>query len=164
MPLISNPFEADADRAQIWRMLVERDIAAFVAGDWALVEPDFIATEFLGVDARKSADLADWGIGFPTLAAYRDEWLRQAAATAATVFAEDVTAAIHRATRLERIDIQGDRATALKRFDGAIAKADGGAEVLHWQTLYFCRKLADDWRLTGFVGYMPYVRLVADGR
>ena len=37
-----SPFPAnDADRNQIWEMLVPRDIAAFVAADWSMVKDDF---------------------------------------------------------------------------------------------------------------------------
>ena len=51
------------------------------------------------------------GSSFPTLAAYRDEWLRQAreakTAREAGLYAEDARAAIFRATRLEEIEIDG---------------------------------------------------------
>ena len=35
-----------------------------------------------------------WKIGFPTLELYKTEWLRQAAETANTEFAEDLTTGI----------------------------------------------------------------------
>lgn len=152
----ANPFPADADRGAIWTMLVERDIAAFVAADWSMVADDFVAEGFLGIDAARNNDPDGWRINFPTLAAYRDEWLRQARNAAALAYAEDPEAAIHRATRLTDIDIRGDLALAHKKFDGSIAKADGTKDVLHWQTLYFCRRTAAGWKLTGFIGYMPF--------
>ena len=111
---------------------------------------------FLGIDAGKSANPEAWVVGFPTLGAYRDEWLRQAAATAAVAYAEDVRNAIYRATTLSQIDISGDVAVAHKKFDGSIRKQDGTADVLHWQTLYFCRRVGAVWKLTGFIGYMPF--------
>ena len=153
---VANPFLEDPDRGAIWSMLVERDIDAFLARDWSRVEDDFIADGFLGIDAGRSPDPDSWRIGFPTLDAYRDEWLRQAAATAATVYADDVRSAIHRATTLSQIDIAGNVAVAHKKFDGSIRKRDGTADVLHWQTLYFCRRVGVAWKLTGFVGYMPF--------
>lgn len=152
----TNPFPTDADRGAIWTMLVERDIDAFVAADWSMVEDDFVAEGFLGVDAAKAGDPDGWRISFPTLGAYRDEWLRQARDSAAVAYAEDVRAAIHRATTLRQIDIEGDIALAHKKFDGSIAKADGTRDVLHWQTLYFCRRTPAGWKLTGFLGYMPF--------
>ena len=119
-----NPFAGDADRAEIWEMLVRRDIAAFVGQDWAMVAGDFDESRFLGIHAHNSANPDDWNAAFPTLAGYRDEWLRQAAETAATEFAEPL--------------------------------ADGSDDVLNWQTLYFCRKAGERWKITSFVGYMKY--------
>ncbi|MEJ6783333.1 hypothetical protein [Aminobacter sp. Piv2-1] len=151
-----NPFAGDADRAQIWEMLVRRDIAAFVAQDWSMVAGDFDESRFLGIHAHNSANPDDWNAAFPALSVYRDEWLRQAAETAATEFAEPLADGIHRATRLTEIDITGDVAIARKKFDGTIRRADGSDDVLNWQTLYFCRKVGDRWKITGFVGYMKY--------
>lgn len=152
----TNPFPNDPDRAAIWTMLVDRDIAAFVAADWDLVAGDFIQEMFLGIDGKKADNPDGWRIGFPTLAAYRDEWLRQAKENQSIAFAEDRGAAIHRATSLTEIEINGDIALAHKKFDGKIRKADGSDDVLNWQTLYFCRKQNGVWKLTGFAGYLPY--------
>lgn len=151
-----NPFAGDADRAEIWEMLVRRDIAAFVGQDWSMVAGDFDESRFLGIHAHNSANPDDWNAAFPTLAGYRDEWLRQAAETAATEFAEPLADGIFRATRLTEIDITGEVAIARKKFDGSISRADGGDDVLNWQTLYFCRKAGERWKITGFVGYMKY--------
>lgn len=158
MPSTTNPFPTDPDRRAIWEMLVPRDIDAFIAADWTLVQGDFIAPGFLGIDAKRSGNPDAWRIGFPTLDAYRDEWLRQAKAGAAVAYAEDLRAAIFRATDLSDIEVTGDIAVAHKKFDGSIARADGTHDVLNWQTLYFARRLHGVWKLTGFVGYMPYVR------
>lgn len=156
MSATTNPFPNDPDRGAIWTMLVQRDIDAFIGQDWGMVEGDFIAEGFLGIDAKGSENPDTWRIGFPSLAVYRDEWLRQSAATAAVKFAEDPRLAIYRATNLLHIDVTGEIAVAHKKFDGAIAKADGSKDVLNWQTLYFCRKVSGHWKLTGFVGYMPF--------
>lgn len=151
-----NPFPDDPDRRAIWDMLVERDIAAFVAADWSLVAGDFLEGQFLGIDGRGADNPDGWRVGFPTLAHYRDEWLRQASESQATAYAEDRSAAIHRATRLTEIEISGDVAVAHKKFDGTIARADGGQDRLNWQTIYLCRRAEGTWKLTGFVGYLPY--------
>jgi hypothetical protein len=137
-------------------MLVERDIAAFVAADWSMVAEDFIAEGFLGINGGKSGNPDDWRISFPTLEAYRDDWLRQARESQLLDYAEDVLAGIHRATSLTEIEINGDIAIAHKKFDGAIALANGGQDRLNWQTLYFCRRVSGAWKLTGFAGYLPY--------
>lgn len=150
----TNPFNGDHDREQIWEMLVTRDIEAFVSQNWNLVADDFDEMRFLGIHAHGEADPDKWDAAFPTLAAYRDEWLRQAAQSAATDYAESLAEGIFRATRLSMIDVTGDVAVARKKFDGVIAKLDGSHDVLNWQTLYFCRHDKERWRITGFVGYM----------
>ena len=159
-----NPFPDDPDRSAIWTMLVERDIAAYIAADWSMVEDDFIAEAFLGIDGRKSDNPDEWRISFPTLAAYRDEWLRQARDGQSVDYAEDALEAIHRATRLDHVEISGDIAIAHKKFDGTIARADGGEDRLNWQTLYFCRRVGQRWKLTGFAGYLPYPMGAAGSR
>jgi hypothetical protein len=151
-----NPFpEGDPDRRAIWEMLVARDIDAFVAADWGAVAGDFVGAEFQGIDARRAPNPDHWRLAFPTLAAYRDAWLAQARDFGATEFAGDARAAIFEATVLRDIEIAGDRAVARKKFDGALARADGGSDRLLWQTLYFCRREAGRWKISGFVGYLP---------
>jgi hypothetical protein len=152
----TNPFATDPDRSGIWDMLVERDIAAYVSQDWAMVAGDFVEEGFTGVHAHKSPNPDDWTLAFPTLSTYRDEWLRQAAESAATKFAEPLGEGIHRATRLEQIEINAGSAVAHKKFDGKIALADGTFDVLNWQTLYFCRWQDGRWKISGFVGYMAH--------
>ncbi|OYR14861.1 hypothetical protein CEV31_3060 [Brucella thiophenivorans] len=151
---IVNPFVGDKDREPIWEMLVSRDIEAFVSQTWELVADDFDAVRFLGIHAKGAVDPDKWDAAFPTLSDYRDEWLRQAAQSAATDYVESLTEALFRATRLNVIDISGDVAVARKKFDGTIEKVDGNHDVLNWQTLYFCRRDDERWRITGFIGYM----------
>lgn len=154
MGATSNPFE-DEDRRAIWRMLVERDIAAFLAADWSLVDGDFAKSEFYGLNAHFRPEPQNWTMAFATLEAYRDEWLRQAAETAGTTYAEPLRDAIYRATDLSRIELHGERALARKVFDGTIRRAEGGEDRLDWQTLYFCARRQGGWKITGFVGYLP---------
>ena len=106
MPLSMNPFSNDNDRAEIWNMLVARDIAAFVAADWAMVAGDFIEAGFLGTHAHKTANPDEWTLAFPNLDDYRTEWLKQAAETQKIEFAEPLEAGIHRATNLTQIEIR----------------------------------------------------------
>jgi hypothetical protein len=138
-------------------MLVTRDIAAYVGQDWGMVASDFIEEGFTGIHAHKSPNPDDWTLAFPTLSAYRDEWLRQAAESAATKFAEPLGEGILRATKIEQIEVNGDSAVAHKKFDGKIALADGTFDVLNWQTLYFCRRQGGRWKISGFVGYMAHI-------
>lgn len=156
MSLSPNPFPDDPDRSAIWTMLVPRDIRAYVEADWSMVEGDFVAEDFVGIHGNKSDNPDGWTIGFPHLAAYRDEWLRQAQEGQKVAYGENLEAGIHRATRLTEIEIKGERAVAHKKFDGEIKLADGGIDRMNWQTVYFCRKVGGQWKLTGFVGYLPY--------
>ena len=155
MPPDQNPFPNDPDRRAIWDMLMPRDFDAFLAADWSMVESDFDTPAFFGLHAHGSRNPDMWRLAFPTLSDYRDEWLRQAAETAATAFAEPMRAALFRAVNLEHIEVSGDRAVAHKKFDGSVRRSDGTADRLNWQTLYFCGKRGGSWRITSFVGYMP---------
>ena len=157
MDQVSNPFQGDADRSAIWDMLVRRDIAAFVAADWGMVAEDFDEDRFLGIHAHFSADPDHWTAAFTTIDSYRDEWLRQEADSADTDYAEPLAPAILRSTDLSSIDVDGDIAVARKKFDGTIEKADGNADRLNWQTLYFCRRVRGRWKITGFVGYLKHL-------
>lgn len=152
-----NPFpEADADRHAIWEMLVRRDIDAFLSADWSMVENDFAADRFFGVHAHFLKNPDSWRMSFPAIEGYRDEWLRQAAETAGTAFAEPLRDALFRATIMRDIDIAGDRALVHKKFDGEVARADGGKDRLLWQTLYVCNRIDGAWKIASFVGYMPH--------
>jgi len=107
-----NPFPNDPDRAAIWQMLVPRDIDAFVNQDWGMVDGDFVREAFLGINGNAKDNPDGWTVGFPSLEAYRAEWLRQAAESAAIKYAEDQRAGIFRATTLREIEIAGDVAVA----------------------------------------------------
>jgi hypothetical protein len=151
-----NPFPADdTARHAIWEMLVPRDIDAFLAADWSLVSDDFVEDGFIGIDGRCEASPDKWRLAFPTLAAYRDEWLRQARDFADQSFTEDPRTAIFTTTTLEDIEIEGAMALVRKKFDGSLKKADGGVDVLKWQTLYYCRLHEGRWKISGFTGYLP---------
>jgi enamine deaminase RidA (YjgF/YER057c/UK114 family) len=148
-----NPFEADPDRREIWDMLVRRDIAAFLAGDWSMTAPDFDEDSFFAVNGRASGNPDTWRVTYASLNDYRDDWLEQSRATRAEFV--DIEASLHEATTLRDIDINGDRAIAHKKFDGHIRRPDGSREPLNWQTLYHCRRVDGRWRIVGFTGYLP---------
>jgi hypothetical protein len=151
-----NPFPtSDVARHAIWEMLVPRDIDAFLKADWSMVEDDFIADGFIGMNANKLADPDNWHLAFPNLTAYRDEWLRQADDFASQSFAEDPRTAIFTTTTLESVEIEGETALVRKKFNGSIKKADGTLDLMRWQTLYYCRLHQGRWKIAGFTGYLP---------
>ena len=156
-----NPF-TDPDRRAIWDMLVPRDIDAFVSADWDAVAGDFVAANFTGISGNFQPDPQGYTLAFPTLDAYRAEWLRQAqdfaAARDAGAFAGDPRDGIFAATRLEEIEMDGDAALVRKKFDGHLAKSDGSFDRMNWQTLYICRRDGGRWKIAGFVGYLPHIK------
>lgn len=151
-----NPFDSNSDEASIWEMLVARDIEAFVRADWSLVENDFLESGFCGVHGHFSNDVDDWTPAFPNLGAYKNEWLRQALETQEASEPDLLLEELHALTTLERIDVNGEMATAHKKFDGTISKKGGSKEALLWQTLYVCKKTNGKWQIHSFVGYLPH--------
>lgn len=151
--IYQNPFEADADRAQIWEMLVERDIHAYVASDWSQVAGDFLPDEFVAVNGRGRSNPDSWRLGFPALNDYRDSWVGNGQRLREEV--PDLEAGLYDATTLRDIEIEGGRAIAHKKFDGQLRRHDGSLVQLRAQTLYLCKQVEERWRIQGFVGYLP---------
>lgn len=153
----NNPFrQEDPDRHEIWEMLVKRDIEAFINKDWEGVAGDFAEEGFMGIDARSSGNPDSWNMSFPDLRSYQKFWLNQAANFAATDWEDDPAEQLYEATTLRDIDVSGDSALVHKKFDGAIRKKNGRVELLNWQTLYRCRKVDGQWKITGFTGFLPH--------
>ena len=143
----------DVDRHAIWDILVRRDSAFFLSSDWSLVAHDYVEAGFLGIDAGGHSEPSFWKIGFPTLADYRktaiDGRLNQAD------FSEDLPAAWLRCQTLTEIEIAGDVALAHKRLHGSIKRVDGTSLDLGWRSIFFLRCIKAEWKITGFVGYLP---------
>ena len=152
----TNPFAPDdADRRAIWDVLVQRDIRAFVAGDWDAHFADFAPDGFFGIDGRFSDDPDSWRATFADIARYREAWLAGSAELAGRIDPTNLERALFALTTLREIEIVDDFAMARKKFDGTIPLAGAEPAVLRWQTLYFCRRIADRWRIAGFLGYLP---------
>jgi len=156
MSAVTNPFPKDTDRHQLWQMLVERDIKAFINQDWQMVSTDFLEDQFFGIDACNRSNPDSWRLTFPTLDSYKNEWLRQASEFHQTEWGEDPEKALFEATTLRDIEIQENRALLHKKFDGTISKKQGPPAILNWQTLYNCKKVEGVWKIVGFTGYMPH--------
>jgi enamine deaminase RidA (YjgF/YER057c/UK114 family) len=156
MSLFKNPFNTlDSDRFQIWDMLVQRDIEAFIENDWGKVSDDFVELGFTGIDACFSSNPDSWKLAFPDLKSYQHFWLKQAANFTATDWEDNPKEKLNEATTLRDIDISKDIALVHKKFDGTIRKKNGQTDVLNWQTLYRCRKVDGQWKITGFTGFLP---------
>lgn len=152
-----NPFlPNDQDRYQIWEKVVRRDIDAFLAEDWSHCEDDFCSSRFIGIHAQYHDNPDQWKLVYPDLDAYRKDWLRQAREFAQLSCIEDKREVLFHATHLYEIEIKGQAALLHKKFDGAVTKIDGSVLPINWQTLYHMYKIEGVWKITGFVGYMPY--------
>jgi hypothetical protein len=155
-PFESNPFATDPDRAQIWEILIRRDIDAFLAARWEDTCSDFLAAEFFGVDAGRSRSPQLWRLRYAQLSEYRDEWLRQARELSRLELRGiGKREFLLRACALRDIDINGSAAVAHKVFDGRASTTAGEPVQLHWQTLYFLKKEGGRWKIRGFLGYLP---------
>ena len=153
---MKNPFSAtNKDRFEIWNMLVQRDIEAFVSQDWEKVRNDFIEEGFMGIDANKIGAPDGWTLRYPNLDRYKADWLRQAKDYANTPWKEKLSDALHRVTILNDIDINGNRALVHKKFLGALEKSNGEKVPTNWETVYRCSKINDEWKIAGFTGYLP---------
>jgi hypothetical protein len=151
-----NPFPpSDGARHAIWEMLVRRDIKAYVAQDWDAHFQDFAPENFFALDGNHSANPDDWRLTYADIARYRDAWLASAAELRGRMTADELTHALFALTSLVNIELGGDFALARKKFDGQIAFAEGEPAVLRWQTLYFCRRIGEQWRIVSFLGYLP---------
>jgi hypothetical protein len=150
-----NPFAPGDERHAVFEMAVLRDVRAFVAGDWASIEGDFIENGFFGLDGRGSATPAGWRLTYPTLAAYRDRWQKQSVEFRARRYASDPAQSILGLLDVPLLELDGDSGVLLKRFDGVIQPADGAPLVLRWESLFVLRRVAGAWKVAGFVGYLP---------
>jgi hypothetical protein len=146
MPTASNPFDpaADPDRHYIWQRLIIVDSEAFAEGDWSRIEGDFDAEHFEGIRCFHSVNPDDWRVVFPHLASYRDSWLAAAAELARAEPPENRLQTILSRTRLDQIDISGERALAHKKFSH-----------LHRQSLFRLHKRGRVWKIVGFLGQLP---------
>lgn len=151
-----NPFaKEDSDRYEIWEKVVRVDIDAFLSQDWSMCQNDFVEENFIGIDGRKSSNPDTWSLTYDSLETYKNDWLNQAKDFSLNEYKEDRREALFRATILRDIDIKGKSALVHKKFDGSITKVDGEVELINWQTIYKMKKIDGNWKITGFIGYMP---------
>jgi len=109
----------------------------------------------MGIGAHLSDNPDSWSLAYPTLAAYRDDWLNQAKDFADSDWDCNAEQALHDMTNMRDIEIVGESALLHKKFDGTILRKDGSKLALKFQTLYRCMKVDGQWKIAGFTGYMP---------
>lgn len=152
--IFDNPYLIDEQNHEFWEMCVRRDLEAFLKADWNITSTDFDADDFIGIDAAGSSNPEDWLLKYPTLQSYRLEFDKQAQEFAGLKFSVDPREAMYGALTLSDPQVEGDRATILKTFNGVLSLVDGSKQILSWKSLFYL-KYTTRWRFTGFVGYLP---------
>lgn len=150
-----NPFPPGSDQHALWHLLVEVDIESFVEADWARLQSAFVPTGFTAIDAKGSSNPDEWRLSFSRVDDYGALWLQNARSMAEQVTPEALRHAFIDATRMDDIEVQGDSALLHKKLDGQIVTHSGAIIPLHWQTLYQCVRLGGEWKIAGFVGFLP---------
>ena len=90
-----------------------------------MVEDDFTSEGFIGVDAGKRENVDTWELKYPSLEAYKVEWLSQAKDFSKMKLTEDKLDAFYRVTDMQQIEIQDDVALLRKKFKGSFTKKMG---------------------------------------
>ncbi len=154
-PFSVNP-HTDPDRREIWDILMREDFEGYCAADFTTCRQRF-DPDFCAYDGANSRNPDDWKLRFPTLAPYEKLWI-DSAREDRKKWPRDKTwmEFYDRSVRLSGIEIQGDRAVAHKKFFGTTTLTDGKPFKIAWQTLYLLRKRPAGWKITGFLGYLPY--------
>lgn len=156
MSMFINPFNhQETDRYQIWEMLVQRDIEAFIQNDWDAVSGDFIEEIFMGITAKSLDKSNSWELTFPNLNTYKKYWQDSARDFSKIKWNGDAQKLLYEAITLRDIDISDDSALVRKKIDGRFPTKIGLFEQQNWQILYSCRKVAEQWKITGFTRHLP---------
>ncbi|RIK87901.1 MAG: hypothetical protein DCC67_01375 [Planctomycetota bacterium] len=154
----ANPYDVrvEPDRHAFWEALVARDSEAFAAADWSICDGDFCHERFEGISAHGSLNPLDWTLEYPTVNAYRDDWLRMAARFNAQSLVESThRELLYRMQSFAKIEISGDRALVWKQFLADEPLQRGERYRANGQSLYRLHRLDGQWRIVGFVGYLP---------
>jgi len=154
-PFSHNPHR-DADRRAIWRILMPEDFEGWCSASFAKCRTRF-DRDFCGYNARFKADPDQWRLDFPMLAPYARAWLASARWGQKNRPRHETWMEFYdRSVRLDAIDIAHGRALARKDFWGVTTLRNGRKFKIAWKTHYWLRKRGRQWKITGFIGYMPY--------
>jgi hypothetical protein len=162
--LLNNPYDAasDADRHALWQALIARDSDSFVAADWSLCNGDFAHERFEGISAHGSLDPIDWTLRYPTVESYRDDWLEMAKRyLKVPLAAVSHRELLYRMQKFAKVEIADDRAIVWKQFRADELLTNGDRYSLSAQSVYRLHRIDGQWRIVGFVGYLPLEASVA---
>lgn len=151
-----NPFlPDDNDRFNIWELLIRRDFEAFLRQDWEAVQGDYLSEEFHGIDFQKTPQSSSWKLGYPSLASYRTSWLSDSAKFNQTPLFFDPRKILYACCRLEYWDLQADIGIVHKVFDGVFPVHGKNPIEMRWRSIFILRRSDAQWKIAGFVGYIP---------
>jgi hypothetical protein len=152
----ANPYSTDADRCELWEILIARDSDAFAASDWSVCDGDFAHDRFEGITANGSFNPVDWALRYPTVESYREDWLHMAerylsVPLAATPHRE----LLYRMQSFAKVEIAEGRAIVWKQFWADEPLANGERYRISAQSVYRLHQVDGKWKIVGFVGYLP---------
>lgn len=155
---LKNPYAAavDADRHVLWQALIARDADSFAAADWSLCDGDFAHDRFEGISAHGSLDPIHWTLRYPTVASYRDDWLGMSERFLKVPLAEiGHRELLYKMQKFAKVEVVGDRALVWKQFRADEPLAGGDRYRISAQSVYRLHRIEGQWRIVGFVGYLP---------
>jgi hypothetical protein len=153
---LTNPYELGDDRHVLWQILVARDSDAFAAADWSQCDRDFAHEHFEGISANGSFDPMKWSLRYPTVESYRDDWLQMAERFSNTSFAAlSHRELLYRMQKFAKVEIADGRAIVWKQFCADEPLTNGERYTISAQSVYRLRRLDGQWKIVGFVGYLP---------
>lgn len=154
-PFAHNPHR-DRDRRAIWDMLMTEDFEGWCSGSFGKCKKRF-DRDFCGYTAHFKPNPDDWTMKYPILAPYEKDWLESARwGQKNHPKNETWMEFFDRSVHLDQIDIAHGRALARKKFWGTTTLRNGKKFPIAWQTHYWLRKRGNQWKITGFIGYLPY--------
>ena len=149
------PVTYSADEVKIWNLLIYNDFHAFCKGDWEMIQNDFAEKEFYAIHSNKSNIKIDWSLKYDSLSVYREDWLRQSKEFLRLDFRLNPLEILFASTKLAKIEIKEDMALVHKEFNGAFELKGADTVLFDWISLFTLRKFDSDWKIIGFVGYLP---------
>ena len=112
------------DEKMIWKVLIYNDFVAFCTKNWQLIADDFVEEGFFGIDGKRSPNKKDWSLTYPSLDAYKQDWIKQSEEFNKKTFLKDPLDILFTTTKLSKIEIIGTTALVHKEFDGIFTVAD----------------------------------------
>ncbi|BBM89703.1 hypothetical protein COTS27_01410 [Spirochaetota bacterium] len=152
-----NPYDEDSDRHVLWELLVRDWIEAMLAEDFSKIEQHFVKENFWTLDAAGNMHLDSWRINYTDFLTYKKNWTTNIQGFIAMIDSAKARLSLYKASMLRDIEIKGDLATVHMKFNGNIPTKNGPPMHIEWRTLYWLRKLHNEWKIASFVENLPFI-------